>query len=187
MSVPPWSVMYYPILRPDHAKICFPWKQNVSRKSLVFVQYFRSRMDLHSSKTNSTLGSTNHTGLLRPLHNSLRGNHLGHFEYMSTYLFRSHFKTSQTVGQWHWWLEVSHGISFLAGRDGDGSGHGSSPAWDPVSCSMESAHLLECHGRGRGTPWDTERLGMGCHCWSNSSSQRPTLHPALRSPWESRK
>lgn len=185
LSASPWSVMQYPILRQDHAKICFPLKQNVSRKILVFIQYFRSRMGLHSLKTNFTLGTSIASELLRQCHSPLRSSHLGRFEHtcMSIYLFKSRFKTSQTVGRWCWWLESSRCISFLAGRDGDESAHSSSPAWDPVSCYVGSAHLFKYHGRSRGTLWDPEWLLIG----SNSSRKPPTLHPVLIDPWESRK
>lgn len=98
-------------------------------------------------------------------------------------LFKSRFKTSQTVGRWCWWLESSRCISFLAGRDGDESAHSSSPAWDPISCYVGSAHLFKYHGRSRGTLWDPEWLLIG----SNSSRKPPTLHPVLIDPWESRK
>ena len=135
MSVSLWSVMHYPILRPDHAKICFPLKQNVSRISLVFIQYFRSRMYFHSSKTNFTFRTANPPGLLRPLYNPLRRNHLGHFEHMSTCLFRLHFKapdyrpvvflvrdlTRRLISgrqRWRWvspWLQPCLGPCFLSG------------------------------------------------------------------------
>lgn len=140
-SVSPWSVVYYLILRPDHAKIHFSLKKkNVARKSLVFFQYFTSRMDFHSSETNFTLGTANPTGPLRCIYNPLRCYHLGHFEHMSTYLFRWHFKTSLTMGQWCWWWEISPGVSFLAGGDGNESAHSSRPS-GTTSCCVESSHL----------------------------------------------
>lgn len=140
---------YSPILRPDHTKILSSETKYVKEK-YNFNSVFQIRVHLYSSKPSFPFGATDSTGLLRPLHNPPRSNQRGEFVHASMHLCRSHFKALQTISQWCWWLEISCGISFLSCRDGHGSIHSSSLTWHPVSCYVESAHLLNELGEAEG-------------------------------------
>lgn len=146
--------MHSPILRPDHTKILSIETKYIKEK-YYFNSVFQIRIHLPSSKPSFTLGAINPTGLLRPLPNPPRSNQIGEFVHATMHLCRSHFKALQTMSQWCWWLEISPAISFLSYRVGHGSIHSSSLTWHPVSCYVESSHLLNEMGEAE-RPYGTQ-------------------------------